>query len=71
MDKEEEGKMDEITLTLSVSQCAKVLGIGRNLCYEKVKTGEIPCWTIGRRKLIPKSALNAMLENPKGQDPVK
>jgi len=52
-------------LTLSVEEAAKLLGIGRNLCYDRVKTGEIPVIKIGRRLLVPRSALEKLLANPK------
>ena len=52
-------------LTLSVEEAAKVLGIGRNLCYDRVKTGEIPAIKIGRRLLVPRRALEKLLEEPK------
>ena len=58
----------EDKLTLSVEETAKLLGIGRNLCYERVKTGEIPAIKIGRRLLIPRSALEKLLANPKPLD---
>lgn len=56
--------MDGIKLTLSVEEAAKLLGIGRNLCYDKVKTGEIPAIKIGKRLLVPKKALEKLLEEP-------
>lgn len=52
----------EEKLTLTVEECAHALGIGRNLCYDKVKTGEIPSIRIGRRILIPCAALYRLLE---------
>ena len=55
----------EDKLTLSVEETAKLLGIGRNLCYERVKTGEIPSLKIGRRLLVPKAALEKLLAVPK------
>lgn len=57
--------MDDNKLTLSVEEAAKVLGIGRNLCYDKVKTGEIPAIRIGKRLLVPKKALEKFLEESK------
>ena len=57
--------MEEQKLTLSVEEAAKVLGIGRNLCYDKVKTGEIPAIKIGKRLLVPRRALEKLLEEPK------
>jgi excisionase family DNA binding protein len=56
-------------LTLSVEEAAKLLGIGRNLCYDRVKTGEIPVIKIGRRLLVPRSALEKLLANPKPLNP--
>lgn len=55
----------EDKLTLSIEEAANVLGIGRNLCYERVKTGEIPVIKIGRRLLVPKKALEKLLEEPR------
>jgi excisionase family DNA binding protein len=55
----------EDKLTLSVDETAKLLGIGRNLCYERVKTGDIPAIKIGRRLLVPRRALEKLLEEPK------
>jgi len=52
-------------LTLSVEETAKLLGIGRNLCYDRVKTGEIPVIKIGRRLLVPRAALERLLAEPK------
>ena len=57
--------MGDERLTLSVPEAAKVLGIGRNLCYDRVKTGEIPAIRIGRRILVPLSALEKFLAAPK------
>ena len=55
----------EDKLTLSVEEAAKVLGIGRNLCYDKCKSGEIPVIKIGRRLLVPRLALEKLLADPK------
>lgn len=61
---EKGGEMED-KLTLSVEETAKLLGIGRNLCYDRVKTGEIPVIKIGRRLLVPRSALEKLLAEPK------
>jgi len=55
----------ESKLTYNVEETAKILGIGRNLCYDRVKTGEIPVIRIGRRLLVPRRALEKLLEDPK------
>ena len=61
--------MEDQRLTLSVEEAAKVLGIGRNLCYDRVKTGEIPVIKIGRRLLVPRAALAKLLAEPKPLNP--
>ncbi|MBA7659632.1 hypothetical protein ES703_67617 [subsurface metagenome] len=57
--------MENDKLTMSVEEAAKKLGIGRNLCYDRVKTGEIPVIKIGKRLLVPRSALEKLLADPK------
>jgi excisionase family DNA binding protein len=57
--------MDEERLTLTVEETANLLGIGRQLAYERVKTGEIPAIKVGRRLLVPKKALENLLEQPR------
>ena len=59
----------EDKLTLSVEEAARLLGIGRNLCYDKIKAGEIPVIKIGRRLLVPRRALEKLLEEPKPPQP--
>ena len=57
--------MEEGRLTLTIEEAAKLLGIGRQLAYDKVKTGEIPVLKIGRRLLVPRAALEKLLNEPK------
>lgn len=57
--------MENERLALSVVETARLLGIGRNLCYERVRTGEIPSLRIGRRLLVPRAALEKLLGEPK------
>ncbi len=57
--------MDEEKLTLTVSETARLLGISRGLAYEMVRTGEIPSVRFGKRVLVPRRALERLLE--KGQ----
>lgn len=59
---DKEAEMEDERLTLTVEEAAKMLGIGRNLCYERVKTGDLPSIKIGRRILIPRRALEKFLE---------
>lgn len=57
--------MQQERLTLTIEQTAALLGIGRQLAYEKARTGEIPTIRLGKRLLVPRAALEKMLEDPK------
>ena len=48
-------------VTHTVPAAARLLGVGRNTLYDAVKRGEITHVRIGRRILIPNSALDAFL----------
>jgi excisionase family DNA binding protein len=48
-------------LTLTVEEAAEILGIGRSLCYELVRRGEIPSLRLGGRWVIPRKAIEEML----------
>jgi excisionase family DNA binding protein len=56
--------MEAERVTYTVEEAARLLGIGRNLAYDRVKTGEIPVIVIGRRKLVPRIALQKLLTEP-------
>ena len=62
--------METERLTLTIAETAKLLGIGRQLTYERVKTGEIPVIKIGRRLLVPRRALEKLLEQGQAVTPV-
>lgn len=47
--------------TLSVEEAAAVLGIGRDLAYQMARTGQLPVLRLGRRYLVPQSALRDLL----------
>ena len=47
--------------TVSVTEAARQIGIGRNLAYEAIRRGEIPSIKIGKRLLVPVTALERML----------
>lgn len=63
--------MEEEKLTLTIKETAKLLGIGRNLAYDRVKTGEIPVIKIGRRLLVPRRALEKLLEQGQVVTPIQ
>ena len=49
-------------LVLSVTEAAGLLGISRGLAYELVARGELPSLRLGRRIVVPRRALAALLE---------
>jgi excisionase family DNA binding protein len=53
--------MPDEVLVLTVPEAARLLGIGRGLAYEAVARGEIPSVRIGRRIVVPRYALDALL----------
>jgi excisionase family DNA binding protein len=53
--------MVEKRLTVTVEEAAKILGIGRGLAYEAIRTGQIKSVRIGRRILVPLAPLQKML----------
>ena len=55
-------RLDEDRMTLTVPEAARRLGIGRNQGYEAVKSGEIPSVRIGKRILVPRAALERLME---------
>ncbi len=62
--------MDNEKLTMTVAEAARCLGIGRNSAYEAIARGEIPVIRVGKRLLVPKAALDALLAagQPKKND---
>lgn len=53
---------DGNSLVLSVEQAGELLGLSRGLMYESVRSGQIPSLRIGRRILIPRAALQRLLD---------
>jgi excisionase family DNA binding protein len=49
---------------LTVPETARLLRISRGSAYEAVRRGEIPAVRVGRRLLVPRVALEAMLAGP-------
>lgn len=52
--------------TLSVTEAAQVLGISRGLAYDMARTGKLPTIRFGKRLVVPRRALERMLEEPQG-----
>jgi excisionase family DNA binding protein len=51
-------------LTLSVEEAGRLLGISRGLAYLLVNRGEIPSIRLGRRIVVPRRALDRLLDLP-------
>jgi len=49
-------------LCITVPEAAEMLGISRNFAYELVKQRQLPVIRFGKRLLIPRVALEKMLE---------
>lgn len=62
--------MSDERLTVTVEEAARVLGISRAFAYVLVKNEELPSVRLGRRVVVPRRALERILEaddaNPKG-----
>lgn len=48
-------------LVLSVAETAEALGISDDLVYELMHRGELPCLHFGRRKVIPRRAIDLVI----------
>ena len=64
----ESTKNHQERLCLSVPEAAKMLGISRGLAYEMARCGKLPTIRFGHRILIPKAALEKMLNRPQGYE---
>jgi excisionase family DNA binding protein len=55
-------------LTMTIPEAAEKLGIGRNQGYEAARSGQIPTIKIGKRLLVPETALENKLANAGGSN---
>ena len=62
----EEREAQSGRLTLTVEEAGEALGIGRNLAYDAVRSGQIPVVRIGKRLLVPRTALEKLLSQATG-----
>jgi excisionase family DNA binding protein len=52
----------EDRLVYTVAEAGELLGISRAFAYELVARGELPVIRLGRRRLVPKVALVALVQ---------
>ncbi|MBN2462363.1 MAG: helix-turn-helix domain-containing protein [Dehalococcoidia bacterium] len=60
--------MEHERLTVTVCEAARLLGISRGLAYELARCGKLPVVRFGRRILVPKRALEKMLDRSNETD---
>ncbi len=52
----------DVPLVLSVAEAAEALGVSDDLIYELLARGQLPCLPLGRRKLVPRLAVELLVE---------
>lgn len=62
--------MEKSTLVVSVEEAAELLGISRGLAYELVRRGELPALRLGRRLVVPRRRLFALIDGDEQQEGV-
>jgi excisionase family DNA binding protein len=67
MDTNSNGKTRPDRLVFTVSEAAELLGISRAHGYELAARGELPSLRLGRRLVVPRAALLALLGTASGQ----
>jgi excisionase family DNA binding protein len=71
MDTPIDGSRDQCDdrLVFTVAEAGELLGISRAFAYELVARGDLPVIRLGRRRLVPKVALLALVEANHLNDP--
>lgn len=49
---------------LSVEDAAAILGVGRSMAYAEIGSGRLRSVKVGRRRLVPASAVAAFIDQP-------
>ncbi|MFC1956823.1 helix-turn-helix domain-containing protein [Chloroflexota bacterium] len=60
---EKQDQFSQEKVTLRVNEVAKILDISLGTAYGAIQRGEIPSIRIGRRVLIPRKALDRLLDS--------
>ena len=56
-------------LTITVEEAGEILGISRALAYEMARTGKLPALRFGKRFVVPRKAIENLLEQTEKPDP--
>jgi len=59
---------DHECLTLSVPEAAQLLGVSRALAYQLVARGELPSLRLGKRLVVPRHVIDALLSSCTGAE---
>ena len=54
--------------TMTIEEAAEFLGVGGATAYAAAKSGQIPVIRIGRRMLVTKAGLEALLAGPAAKE---
>ena len=54
---------EELPRLLSIPQACRVLGVGRSVLYQMLSSGQIRSVKIGRRRLVPREAIDEFVAN--------
>jgi excisionase family DNA binding protein len=58
-------------LTVTVAEAGKILGVSRSLAYQMANNGQLPVIRCGKRWLVSRRSLEAMLEVKLANAPVQ
>ena len=56
------GEPGDERLCITIEEAARMLGLGRHAAYAAARLGHLPTRRFGRKLLVPKEALRAVLE---------
>ena len=52
------------TLTYTITEAARLIGVSRRFAYEMAGSGELPAVRLGHKLIVPKAALERFLAGP-------
>lgn len=54
--------MEDERLAVSVNRAAEIIGLGRDVTYRLVMSGEVPSFKVGARRLVPVAGLREFVK---------